>query len=270
MSTLRLSALTMMLASAKAFFWVMPPRYEASTSYYEFADEVRRACTSQRARAHDVPLTFFARKHTRTRIPQSPLTFLSMSAQPPQSRWFANQDFYEYKLALPSLEPDSVTAHLSADGAKVEVSGRRKITSCECQPSTVREIALPYRPRAEDVSISIDKDVLSLRLARHSATADAPAPTPLTIKVEDRPKAAVEAQEPAGTRPLRFVPHASAQEGAATDDKAADAGVEAQESNLTDKFRAAARAALAVQHGGAEPTSAKEAAAATAEAESPA
>ena len=45
-----------------------------------------------------------------------------------------------------------------------------------CTPSTLKEISLPYRPRAEDIDVAMEKDgVLTLRLERH-AKADAPTP----------------------------------------------------------------------------------------------
>merc|ERR1719248_288993 len=87
----------------------------------------------------------------------------------PSSQWVVSQDAYELKVRLPELEPTSVRAALGVDGTKVEVIGERKIEGCQCQPSTVKEIALPYRPRAEDIHMELGKDgVLALRLARQA------------------------------------------------------------------------------------------------------
>ena len=154
-------------------------------------------------------------------------------------------DAYSMKLRLPDLEPATVSAALSSDGTKIEVTGERKIEHCKCVPSTVREVELPYRPRPEDIDVSIDGEVLQVRLTRHAKT---DAPTPLAVK-----SVAADKDDKAETRPLRFVPHASATEGT----------LEAQEKSLSDKFRDVARAAIAVA---SEPPSAKEAAATTAEA----
>merc|ERR1719231_232712 len=99
----------------------------------------------------------------------------------PSPRWSATRDAYELKVRLPDFDPDSLTAHLASDGTKIEVVGERKIDGCSCSPSTVKEIALPYRPRAEDIDVSYDKDnVLSLKLARHAKTESA---TPLSVSV---------------------------------------------------------------------------------------
>lgn len=162
------------------------------------------------------------------------------------------RDAYELKVRLPDLEPTSVRAALGADGTKIEVVGERKIEGCTCQPSTVKEISLPYRPRAEDIDVALDKEgVLSMRLLRQPAKAEDATPLKVSVAADKEP--APEAE----TRKLRFVPHESAQQ------PSSKAGtIEEQEKNLTDKFRSAALAAVAVQH---EHPSAKEAAAATAE-----
>ena len=74
-------------------------------------------------------------------------------------------------------------AALGEDGTKVEVIGERKIDGCSCQPSTVKEIALPYRPRAEDIDVALDKHgILSMRLLRASKPESA---TPLKVTVTE-------------------------------------------------------------------------------------
>ena len=172
-----------------------------------------------------------------------------------------SSDAYELKVRLPDLEPTSVRAALGADGQKIEVIGERKIEGCTCQPSTVKEIALPYRPRTEDIDVEVDKEgVLALRLARHAKTESA---TELKVSVSPpavAAKAEPEPPEAPTTRPLRFVPHESAKETATP----AAPSLDEKEKNLTDKFRSAALAAAAVQ---AEPSgsSSREAAAAMAE-----
>merc|ERR1712196_736881 len=100
------------------------------------------------------------------------------------------------------------------------------IEGCTCRPSQVREISLPYRPRAEDITVAVDRDVLSLRLARRPKT---DASTPLTVT---RDKAAEEAPS-TEARPLRFIPLASATE------VGPPPSVEEKEKGLIDKFRSA-------------------------------
>merc|ERR1719231_1784946 len=96
------------------------------------------------------------------------------------TRWTISTDAYELKVRMPDLEPASVRAALAQDGTKIEVIGERKIEGCTCTPSTLKEISLPYRPRAEDIDVAMEKDgVLTLRLERH---AKADAPTPLNVK----------------------------------------------------------------------------------------
>lgn len=162
----------------------------------------------------------------------------------PSPYWTASTDAYELKLRLPDLEPQSITAALSSDGTKIEVAGERKIDGCTCQPTTVKELSLPYRPRPEDVDVSIGTSgVLSLRLARNNGN-KVDAPTPLAVKVLEAPSTTStdnkEAREEPGTRPLRFIPHASAAESSSSN----VASLEQQEKSLTDKFRSAASAAV--------------------------
>ena len=172
------------------------------------------------------------------------------------SQWSASADAYEIKVRLPDLETESVSASLAPDGSKVEVVAKKKIDHCTCDPSIVKEIALPYRPRPEDVDVAMHRDgLLSVRLTRH---AKVDAATPLKVNVGEAEDKDEENQE---TRPLSFVPHASATEKAT--EKATENGtsgsVAEQEKTLTDKFRGAALASVAVQRA----PSGKEAAATT-------
>ena len=166
---------------------------------------------------------------------------------------------------MPELEPNSMRAALASDGTKIEIVGNRKIEGCTCSPSIVKEVPLPYRPRVEDIDVSLEESVLSLRLSRHAFHAKADTATPLKVTTrsqDDKEAAADEAEE---RRPLRFVPHASAAEPSST----SPTSLQEQERTLTDKFRTAALAAVAVQQKETQPasaeTSAKEAAATTAE-----
>jgi hypothetical protein len=166
----------------------------------------------------------------------------------PSPHWRVSPDAYELKVRLPDLQPETVRATLGANGDKIEVVGERKIDGCSCSPSVVKEIAMPYRPRSEDIDVAYaDKEsVLSLRLTRHAKAESA---TPLAVSV----KAEVKDKEEATTRPLRFVPHESA-----TAEKSGST-LEAQEKDLAAKFRSAALAAVATSSG--DGASAKEAAA---------
>ena len=116
------------------------------------------------------------------------------------------------------------------------MAGERKVDGCTCQPTTVKELSLPYRPRPEDVDVSIGTSgVLSLRLARNNGN-KVDAPTPLAVKVLEAPSTTStdnkEAREEPGTRPLRFIPHASAAESSSSN----VASLEQQEKSLTDKL----------------------------------
>jgi len=147
-------------------------------------------------------------------------------------------------MVLPEMEPSSVSASLSSDASSVSVSGKRKFEGCKCEPVAIREISLPYRPRPEDVTISLDSNVLTLRLARgRDAKTAAPVPLSVTIAPKESPEEASSGEK---TRPIRFVPHASAT--ATTEDAPVGSSVEAQEKSALDSFRAAAQAALAVAH----------------------
>merc|ERR1719171_478408 len=175
----------------------------------------------------------------------------SYSERETEPRWMSTPDAYSMKLRLPDLEPATVSAALSSDGTKIEVTGERKIEGCSCRPTTVKEIGLPYRPRAEDVGVTIKDGVLSLTLARH---AKADAPTPIKVQVMEEPPAVAATKEqaeeaaPAGTRPLRFVPHASA----ASEQPSTAPSLQEQEKSLTDKFRNVALAAAEANKNAAE------------------
>lgn len=92
--------------------------------------------------------------------------------------------------------------------------------------------------------MSVEKDVLSLRLARH-AKADTATPLKVSMATQKDKDTSTE------TRPLRFVPHASAAEGDATASTPMSTPQD-QERTLTEKFRSAALASVAVQHEGAK------------------
>ena len=159
---------------------------------------------------------------------------------PTAPRWSISPDAYSLKVRLPDLEPHTVKAALAPDGTKIEIMGERKIEGCTCVPSIVREVPLPYRPRAEDIDVSVDKNsVLSLRLTRH-AKVDAATPLTVTAIQDDKTPPG----ESEALRPIRFVPHASATESAAPTETTLDE----QEKTLTDKFRSAALAAVAVNN----------------------
>jgi hypothetical protein len=147
--------------------------------------------------------------------------------------WSATNEAYTLKLALPPAEPGSVSATLSE--ATVKVGLTRKIDSCQCQPMAHREIALPYRPRAEDVSLAVDdQNVLTIKLARGT---DAKVETSIPLSVATSKKADANEEDEPKTRPLRFIPHESA---------SSESSVGKQEQTALDKFRAAAQASLAV------------------------
>lgn len=218
MPSLKHALLAMMMTNVRAWYQMYdfaPPRYELS--WYQMYDKIAAA-------------------HAETA---------------PSPYWSATSDAYDLKIRLPDLEPGTVEAQLSSDGKKIEVKGERKIESCSCKPTTVREIALPYRPRAEDITVTIQEDTLHVTLSRH---AQADEPTPLTVKKVEAP-----AKETEEARPLRFVPHASATEKTAStaqDEKVLT--VQEQEKTLTDKFRSAALASLAVQRENKEASNASD------------
>lgn len=175
------------------------------------------------------PTTEYWEWHPLSRVEHQPTRAVESSPS-----WTATTDSYDLKVRLPEMEPHSVSASLASDGNHIEVVGERKIEGCSCRPSIVEQIRLPYRPRAEDISVIMKDDLLSLKLTRH---AKEDGPTPLKVTVSEPPKPADDdASAEAGTRPLRFVPHQSAVE---------KPSVEAQERTLTDKFRTAALATLA-------------------------
>lgn len=158
--------------------------------------------------------------------------------------WLSTKDAYVMRLRVPELEPESVEATLQADEAFLTLSGKKKLDGCECAKRVVETVPLPYRPRAEDIQIELDKNknVLELRLARK---AKATAPIALSVKLAGQQEAAA---SDAQTRPIRFIPHASASAttGTATtadEDvakaKAASTSLEERERSLTAKFAAA-------------------------------
>jgi HSP20 family molecular chaperone IbpA len=167
--------------------------------------------------------------------------------------WVASNDAYTYKTRLPDLEPDSVTAEMSADSSSIKVNGKRAFDGCSCEARQVYDIELPYRPRADDVSVSIDSGLLTLKLARHAKVSEA---VPLKVTVAETTvaeKTTTDAPSPSGTRPLRFVPHESATTSTNKDDSEGKVGsvstIEAQEKGLMDKFRAAGKVAVAMASG---------------------
>jgi hypothetical protein len=160
-------------------------------------------------------------------------------------RWTATVDAYTLKMVLPEMERDTIAASLY-DHSMVKVVGKRKIEGCQCEPRAVREVNLPYRARAEDVNVAITGDdgmsVLTVKLARGRSDESKPdSPIPLQINTKNTITPTDEAKE------LRFIPHPSATEEVFTAAAATSTStVEAQERTLTDKFRAAAQAAVAV------------------------
>jgi len=164
----------------------------------------------------------------------------SVFASPATSSWTTSPESYAIRVRVPELEPESVTASLAAEGASLELTGKRKFAGCSCEPASLVTVPLPYRPRAEDVDLVLDdtKNLVTVTLARK---AKADSPTQLDVKRAPPPgETRDENQE--STRPLRFVPHISA---AAT----AEPTLEQQETKLADKFRniAAKASALAVK-----------------------
>lgn len=159
--------------------------------------------------------------------------------------WTTSNNEYALQMRLPDLDPASVSAALAADDATLQVTGTRKIESCTCTPTIQREISLPYRPRAEDIDVTYEEGLLTLKLARHAKAA---APVPLKVNVpklleqaEPHPTIKVESPASESSRPLRFVPHSSAK---AESDQTKGSLAEQEQSALS-KFRGVAQAALA-------------------------
>jgi len=154
--------------------------------------------------------------------------------------WSASKDHYVLKLRVPPLEPDSLSATLLPEQPTLELQGKHKFEGCECAKRVVESVSLPYRPRVEDVELELDEkeQVLTVKLVR---TATASQPTALKIKTtaEQTPPEAADKKE--GTRPVRFVPHASATTEAKGDKDATS--VQEKERSLTAKFAAALRPA---------------------------
>lgn len=140
--------------------------------------------------------------------------------------WSARNDAYTLKMVVPDLEPDSVTAKLGSDErgtSTVKIEGKRKIEACQCQPTQIREVPLPYRPRPEDVSIALDAETstVTIELARGNTKNHEEQPLPLTLTKKTARNTEV---------------------AKVTEDEL----VRSQEKSLTEKFRAAAQASLAV------------------------
>ena len=154
------------------------------------------------------------------------LTHAREYVSPTASSWSATDDAFTKNVRVPALE--SVAASLSADGKKLEITGKRKIEKCQCESDTIGEIELPYRPRPDDITLKLHADdrVLEVALARRAEDVAAAA-TPISVSVADESKPA--------TRPLRFVPHESA---------TAAPSVDKQEKSLVDKFRDVAATAV--------------------------
>ena len=139
--------------------------------------------------------------------------------------WSARNDAYTLKMVVPDLEPDSVTAKLGSDErgtSTVKIEGKRKIEACQCQPTQIREVPLPYRPRIEDVSIALDAETstVTIELARGNTKSHDEQPLPLTLTKKTARNTEV---------------------AKVTEDE-----LRSQEKSLTEKFRAAAQASLAV------------------------
>jgi len=166
---------------------------------------------------------------------------------PASSYWTSSLagDAYQLKMKLPDMEPASVSAELASDGKSIQVVGERKIEGCTCRPSTVQDIPLPYRPRADDIHVTVKDDVLSIKLARQAKAEDAPTPLKVNVlEAQDSKAAPKEEQETAqatgNTRPLRFVPHESTRPMETKTPSLQD-----KERTLAAKFRSAALATLA-------------------------
>lgn len=230
-------ALAMMAASTNALLWMPPTTSDLASTFFDLAHAHSRAIDLAHSRAIE--------KQRSYQLDPSPY-------------WTSSADAYELKMRLSDIEPQSVSAALASDGKKIELTARRKIEGCECKPAVVEQIALPYRPRAEDIAVTVKSDILSLKLARRASADES---TPLEVTVQDKAPEAKEgddSQTPAGTRPLRFVPHESANE-------VQQPSVDEQEKSLTAKFRKAALASLATTpSSGAQDTAAGEKAAADA------
>lgn len=134
---------------------------------------------------------------------------------------------YTMRMRIPELEDSSIAASLAPDGKTLKIEGKRKIDGCTCGATTVREVSLPYRPRAEDIGLSLEPDqsVLTVTLARE-AEGDAAVPIAVAVK------------EPAAESPKdEVVP--------VEQEKDKEPTLADKERTLTEKFRAAGAAASA-------------------------
>ena len=127
---------------------------------------------------------------------------------------------YTLSVRMPEVEDSSIAASLAPDGKRLLVQAKRKIEGCTCTESTVQEVLLPYRPRAEDVGVSLDSrnNILTVSLAREASDNE---PTPIAVEVKATDKEAAKK----------------------TDVEPAPPSLEEKEKTLTEKFRAAGAAA---------------------------
>lgn len=177
-----------------------------------------------------------------THWPSYQVATMPREPSPYYEYWNASPDSYSLKIRLPELEPDSISASLASESATLEVTGKRKFDGCTCEKTVVREVKLPYRPRPEDIEVTVlGADALSLKLARGSK-ADAPTPIKVNVERVDETKKGWDK-----VRELRFVPHASATaEGDQKSDESKSLSVQEQEKTLTERFRNVAQAAVAL------------------------
>ena len=108
----------------------------------------------------------------------------------------------------------------------LQVTGTRIIQSCTCTPTVQKEIALPYRPRAEDIQVEYDDGILSITLERH-----AKAEAPITVPVKSAKSKAPEVQEQTQIAAPADSPRPTLAE---------------QERSALEKFRSAAAAVAAI------------------------
>jgi len=193
------AALSLMPMLANAFF-SQPMAYY--TDLYDWPSSFRMA-----TRSYDLD------------VPQTP-------------RWTSTNDHYVMRFQIPDVELDSLSATLVAGESALTLEGKRKFEGCECAKRVVGNVPLPYRPREEDIELVLgnDKNTLELKLARQARASPA---TPIKIKVQAEEP---EVKSVEGTRPIRFVPHASA---TATAEKSAEATLQEKEKTVTEKFAAA-------------------------------
>lgn len=137
---------------------------------------------------------------------------------------------YSVRVKMPDMESSSISASLAPDGRTLTVSGKRKMEGCTCTETALRDVLLPYRPRSEDIGISLDaeKSELMITLAKDSKGAA----VPIRVNVKD-PAVAKESVEEDGA-PKEVQSTAVAPDELSLAEK---------EKTLTEKFRAAGAAA---------------------------